>query len=828
MSTERISFTLISMDSKMYAIGGYNDNDLNSVETYDTQTNQWKSIQSMNIIRRQHGASVIQNSIYVCGGYNNKYIKSCESYSPNTDEWSFVTPMTTDRRGLALVANNGFIYAIGGYNGFEYLNTMERLDTTKQQWQPMANMKYTRFNFGSALFMDKIYVCGGYDISDGKSCESYDPKTNQWTPIASMLIERFEFSLIEFNDKLYALGGYTKDFKQTDTVEIYDHKSNQWYFTTSLPKKLQDFGQTIDDLSDSFIYICGGYDGSSQLSQCYKYNKQTAIWETIQYMSTPRNIFSLISYDSKLYAIGGLNDKYEYLNSVEKYDTQTNQWKSIVSMNILRGQHATSVIQNTIYVCGGQNDKYIKSCESYSLNTDEWYFITPMTTERYGLALVAHNGFFYAIGGSNGKEIFNTMERYDTTTQQWQPMANMKSTRSNFGSASFMDKIYVCGGYVNSDTKSCETYDPKLNQWTPIASMQLDRVHFNLIAFNNKLYALGGLTKDIGQPNTVEIYDHKSNEWFYTTLLPKKLSGFGNCFDSTSTIAINNQTITDDLLDNSFIYICGGLDGTTYLSQCYKYNKQTGIWETIQSLTTKRDFFSLISYDSKLYAIGGYNGKTLNSIETYDTLTNKWQSIAPMNIIRYGHDATVIQNTIYVCGGQNGNVFKSCEYYSLTTNEWHFAQPMDTDRRNLELVANDGFIYAIGGHNGKEYLNTMERYDIKTQQWQPMGNMRYARAYFGSALFMGKLYVCGGLGNNDQKSCESYDPKANQWTPIASMLLDRRYFKLIAFNQKLYALGGQGKDGKPTETVEVYDYKSNQWYYTTSLPKKVYNFGATV
>ncbi|XP_054161306.1 kelch-like protein 5, partial [Oppia nitens] len=301
-----------------------------------------------------------------------------------------------------------------------------------------------------------------------------------------------------------------------------------------------------------------------------------------------------------------------------------------------------------------------------------------------------------------------------------------------------------------------------------------------------------------------------------------------NCFDSTSTIAINNQTITDDLLDNSFIYICGGLDGTTYLSQCYKYNKQTGIWETIQSLTTKRDLFSLISYDSKLYAIGGYNGKTLNSIETYDTLTNKWQSIAPMNIIRHQHDATVIQNTIYVCGGLNGNVFKTCEYYSLTTNEWHFAQPMATERRCLELVANDGFIYAIGGHNGKEYLNTMERYDIKTQQWQPMGYMRYARGYFGSALFMGKLYVCGGLGNTDQKSCESYDPKANQWTPIASMLLDRHYFKLIAFNEKLYALGGQGKDGKPTETVEVYDYKSNQWYYTTSLPKKIYAFGATV
>ncbi|XP_054158207.1 E3 ubiquitin-protein ligase NRDP1-like, partial [Oppia nitens] len=112
----------------------------------------------------------------------------------------------------------------------------------------------------------------------------------------------------------------------------------------------------------------------------------------------------------------------------------------------------------------------LKSCEYYSPNTDEWFFAKPMSQERRGLALVAHNGFIYAIGGNNLKVSFNTMERYDKTTQQWKPMANMIYQRIDFASASFMDKIYVCGGSgISSDVgKSCETYDPQTNQWTQI------------------------------------------------------------------------------------------------------------------------------------------------------------------------------------------------------------------------------------------------------------------------------------------------------------------------------------------------------------------------
>ncbi|XP_054158201.1 kelch-like protein 17 [Oppia nitens] len=243
MSTKRQVFSLISIDSKLYAIGGWDGNYLNSVETYDTQTNQWKPIASMNQLRGYNDATVIDNTIYICGGRNNNISKSCEYYLPNTDEWSFTTPMIEERYGLALVSHDGLMYAIGGKSGNEIVDTMERLDTTTQQWQPMKHMRYPRYLFGSASFMGKIYVCGGVGYNDWKSCETYDPKTNKWTVIAPMLSTRYQFKLIAFNDKLYALGGYTNVIDGViDTVETYDYKLNQWSYTTSLPLKMAGFG----------------------------------------------------------------------------------------------------------------------------------------------------------------------------------------------------------------------------------------------------------------------------------------------------------------------------------------------------------------------------------------------------------------------------------------------------------------------------------------------------------------------------------------------------------------------------------------------------------
>ncbi|KAA0183377.1 hypothetical protein HAZT_HAZT001996 [Hyalella azteca] len=51
-----------------------------------------------------------------------------------------------------------------------------------------------------------------------------------------------------------------------------------------------------------------------------------------------------------------------------------------------------------------------------------------------------------------------------------------------------------------------------------------------------------------------------------------------------------------------------------------------------------------------------------------------------------------------------------------------------------ELVTHDNFVYAIGGNDGSASLNSMERYDPKTNRWQIMPSMLARRSSVAVAV----------------------------------------------------------------------------------------------
>ncbi|XP_054167853.1 kelch-like protein 20 [Oppia nitens] len=250
--------------------------------------------------------------------------------------------------------------------------------------------------------------------------------------------------------------------------------------------------------SVSTLYICGGFSGMDTQSKCYQFNQNTNPsnkWQPIKSMSSERTSFSLVNYRNQLYAIGG--EAYEISRNVASYNVKTNSWQSAGLLAYPTSSMGATVLNDTLYVCGGTSSGHsYEACEQYFVDRNEWYLtLKPMLTDRHNLELVAHSdGCMYAIGGNSYKNSssLKTMERFDPKTQKWTQMADMYTKRYEFGAASFMEKIYVCGGMGNLDWNLCESYDPKINQWTKIASMNTRRDNFRLIAFNDNLYAMGG------------------------------------------------------------------------------------------------------------------------------------------------------------------------------------------------------------------------------------------------------------------------------------------------------------------------------------------------
>ena len=66
---------------------------------------------------------------------------------------------------------------------------------------------------------------------------------------------------------------------------------------------------------------------------------------------------------------------------------------------------------------------------------------------------------------------------------------------------------------------------------------------------------------------------------------------------------------------------------------------------------------------------------------------------------------------------------------------------MSSRRLGVGVAVLDGYLYAIGGSDGTSPLNTVEKYDPKTNRWSPVAPMGTRRKHLGAALFQDKLYV---------------------------------------------------------------------------------------
>jgi len=63
------------------------------------------------------GVVALGNLIYVIGGYDGEnQLKSVETYNTDTNVWEFVAPMSEPRSALSVTALDGKIYAMGKSN----------------------------------------------------------------------------------------------------------------------------------------------------------------------------------------------------------------------------------------------------------------------------------------------------------------------------------------------------------------------------------------------------------------------------------------------------------------------------------------------------------------------------------------------------------------------------------------------------------------------------------------------------------------------------------------------------------------------------------------
>ena len=141
----------------------------------------------------------------------------------------------------------------------------------------------------------------------------------------------------------------------------------------------------------------------------------------------------------------------------------------------------------------------------------------------------------YVIGGRNGVDCqLSSLERYETLTNEWTVLQNMKYPRTAVGACSLNGLLYVVGGECavstpHDDTmyvRHVECYDPAVNQWISLADIAIQRSFVAVTPLNGYLYALGGEDRTCSY-NYVERYDPKTDHWSTVQCMRRKRSGAG-------------------------------------------------------------------------------------------------------------------------------------------------------------------------------------------------------------------------------------------------------------------------------------------------------------
>jgi N-acetylneuraminic acid mutarotase len=137
----------------------------------------------------------------------------------------------------------------------------------------------------------------------------------------------------------------------------------------------------------------------------------------------------------------------------------------------------------------------------------------------------------------------------------------------------------------------------------------------------------------------------------------------------------------------------------------------------------------------------------------------------------------------------------------------------------MAVTAFENELYVIGGRDYNGITNTTEKYNPETDTWSVMASKIVSTTDIGAASLAGGIYVPGGLmpDGNPTDIVEMFDPRGNNWQQKAPLPVKISAYAIAAFEGSLYIFGGW--DGKQyINSVYRYDPDQDVWLEQTPMP----------
>lgn len=223
----------------------------------------------------------------------------------------------------------------------------------------------------------------------------------------------------------------------------------------------------------------------------------------------------------------------------------------------------------------------------------------------------------------------------------------------------------------------------------------------------------------------------------------------------------------------------------------FRYCSTKNKWRTIAPIQADRCRFSLNAMGSNyLYAVGGVcelnesdgvgehwaHDAAISNCERYNASADMWEYLPVLSENRSQHAGVVLGDKLYISGGIDRQmVFASLWCFDTKLEKWLKLRPMRTPRADHVLIAFEDRIYACGGWyedpvtETRVLADTIDVYDVKTDEWSVETRNPTPKFYTGIAAVNRKIYFVGGLLSTatiNRASCavHCYDLDTKKWS----------------------------------------------------------------
>jgi len=190
-------------------------------------------------------------------------------------------------------------------------------------------------------------------------------------------------------------------------------------------------------------------------------------------------------------------------------------------------------------------------------------------------------------------------------------------------------------------------------------------------------------------------------------------------------------------------------------------------------------------------------------------------------------------SSIYVIGGNNAKeAICDCWQYTPVTRQWKKLPPLPGGRMCHGAAIAQGRIIVFGGQTGTldrpEFVRRIDAYDLKSGIWMDSGKMPFSRTRFACAPVQGKIFIFGGLNENNHSvaDVQAYNPEKMTWEKRRNLPAPRNRHSAIQVDNGVLVCGGENQQGKAVRSACMYMPSEDRWIEKTPMKTARKNFAS--